>query len=257
MRFRDNTTSEILDAAHQSFRGRVVAPDFNTTSRLVGVTAFGHGGEQGASDEVLRPQEFTAVVPLLFPYGYAAMPPTSEDIEFHWSASGLVGVSCRSPLPTGVPNLASGDSVKFSSAGHYHHQDADGNTDDVVPSGKKHKIHAGGTVRDTAFAHTTEAGASQVASGTKLDDWTHDVKEDIKNTEADLDTIRTALNSTISALQALNSFVASKHGATGVIPPGTIGPLLLVPDTTDGINKDTNHSYVSTGSGVSQVQDDQ
>jgi hypothetical protein len=97
-----------------------------------------------------------------------------------------------------------------------------------------------------------------VASGAALNTWTHDVFNDIAALKTDLSALDVLLKTgppvgtLVANIVALNTFCAGLGGGP-FGPPGTFDST-LTPDTTDGINTDVDHSYVSSGSAKVEVE---
>jgi hypothetical protein len=138
---------------------------FNATTRLVEVQAGGYGGDPTASDPSLLPQTIPGV-PVAFPYGFLSLLPTGDafEVEVFETAGGVLAVSTRSALPSGIPAPAEGDSMQYSSGGSYTHHDASGDTVHEPNSGKDIKLGKGAT---KAVALNND----ECASSTTFDIW--------------------------------------------------------------------------------------
>lgn len=130
----------------RNIAGRCNGMIFDATTRMVEVQVSGWGGDPVASDPSLRPQTIPGM-PVMFPYGFLSLLPTGNEYEVTVleTASGVIGVSMRNALPSGIPTPAEGDSVQYSSGGSYSHHDASGDTVHEPNSGKVIKLGAGAT----------------------------------------------------------------------------------------------------------------
>jgi hypothetical protein len=216
-------------------------------------------------------------------YGLETRPPTGVDVEgvVVDSDGGEVCIAERFSLedldthgtPDEMPARNPGDTVLYAKDGTYIFLDADGkltikamtdNVEIITEAGKRIRLgQDGATYRDVAYAHNTEAGASKVASGAALDTWTHQVRDDIAAIKVDLDQALRASptkwgNKVKITLDALTTWATAGGGPGGAAYGGvTVGNLpgeTLVPNVTDGINADTDHSYASSGSSTSEVE---
>ena len=168
-----------------------------------------------------------------------------------------------------MPALAEGNTAIYSKDGTYIYLDASGklvikamtdNVEIITEAGKQIRLgQNGATYRDTAYAHNTEAGASKVASGAALNTWTHDVFDDVAAIKVDLDNIFTRMSQYELAIDANSGYI--NNIIIDPVPPFPLHiaqsppiAITLVPDTADGINTETDHSYVSSGSDKTEVE---
>jgi hypothetical protein len=130
----------------RNIAGRCNGMTFDAATRLVEVQVSGYGGDPVAADPALRPQTIPGM-PVVFPYGFLSLLPTGDAFEVTVleTASGVVGVSMRNALPSGIPAPAEGDSLQYSSGGSYSHHDADSDTVHEPNSGKVIKLGSGAT----------------------------------------------------------------------------------------------------------------
>lgn len=257
-----------------------------TDTGLAFVQAFGHGDPDDAQNQELL-QEID--IDHVQHYGLVTHPPASDTVD----VEGIVvdadgGEACIAErfnledLDTHgsadqMPARNLGDTVLYAKDGTYIFMDADGkltikamtdNIEIITEAGKQIKLGQDGvTYRDAAYAHNTEAGASKVASGATLNTWTHEVKDDIAATKADLDSVLDP-NPGVGFLRDYSALInnlliwARAGGGvglgTGPLPAGLTATAptgeTLIPKTTDGINTDVDHSYVSSGSTKVEVE---
>jgi hypothetical protein len=166
MRIRPPTQGE--ERVIRNIAGRCNGMTFDATTRLVEVQVSGWGGDPVASDPSLRPQTIPGM-PVVFPFGFLSLLPTGDEYEVTVleTASGVIGVSMRNALPSGVPTPAEGDSIQYSSKGGYTHHDADGDT--VVEPTDSNFIKLGAGATDfVALAQKvlTELGKIETAYNT-------------------------------------------------------------------------------------------
>lgn len=148
---RDETESAIHNAVLDCFRGTVNKSNFDTNSRLI--TLQGQSWTDTTETEV----------PVLFPYGFASMPPAETEVVYQETAAGLIAVSTRSALPSAWPAPADGDACMGSSGGSYSHHDADGDLVLESNSGKFILVGKNATVF-AAKAPTVDSNFSAIKS---------------------------------------------------------------------------------------------
>jgi len=240
---------------------------------LAFLQAYGHGNTEDPDDQELLQE---ADLDHAQHFGFKSGPPADTEAivcDPDGGLSTVAEVDSVEDLDTHgtadqMPDVNSGDTCIYSQDGTYIFLDADGkltikamtdNVEIITEAGKQIKLgQDGATYRDIAYAHNTEAGASKVASGATLNTWTHDVESDIAALKVDIEeAIGTGVTKWgVKVVTALNLCIAAVNLAHGLTlgnaptPPGET----LTPNTTDGINTDVDHSYVSSGSTKAEVE---
>jgi hypothetical protein len=138
-------------AATSCFTGEALQSTFDATNRIVSVQGTGFHRQPLNS------------IPVLFPYGHLGMPPQGVELTYLETASGLVVVSARDTIPSGIPVPKDGDSIQYSSGGSYSHHDADGDTVHEPKSGQVIKLGAG-AAEFTAKGDSVDSRLSELVS---------------------------------------------------------------------------------------------
>lgn len=131
MKPRDDIDRRLQVAAEQAFRGYKTAQD---TAGLI--TGIGH------DKQVLEG------VHAGHPYGQRGNSPAAAETELVYleTAAGLIVVTERSALPSGVSEPASGESLTYGNAGSYAKHTAAGDIEMEPKSGQKAKLGSGATL---------------------------------------------------------------------------------------------------------------
>jgi phage gp45-like len=262
---RDNVLSMALGAIGSIYRSLLAQRNVETEGGNTGKIAFLQVKGRGDPDDVDN-QEIVqeADIDHVQHYGLESYPLADTEMVIMDCDGGEVSLGERDAVPTGLSDLAQGDVRVYDSASQEILLDKDskiritspvGNIEVYAKAGSKVKLGnaSGGTYRAAAYAHNTEAGASKVASGATLNTWTHDVYGDIAKIKTDLDNDFTTLTSHTANLVAINAWILAHPGPV-LGPPGSPVARTVVPATSDGINTDVDHSYVSSGSAKVEVE---
>lgn len=274
---KNRALDALAAVANAMYRGVLVVKSYVTddagTGKLGFIQASGRGDPDSAEGEVVQEADLDHTQH----FGFCSNPPADTELIIVDVDGGECVIAERDSMSTSIPDRATGDTVLYDSGNQYVQLDQDskivikspvGNVEIIAKAGSQVKIgHDGATYRDIAYAHNTEAGASKVASGATLNTWTHNVKSDIDAIHTDLDTCLKAGNPGLLWDHAtwINAILLWARNAGGApAPPPAAMPSggtaaypvgdTVAPDTTDGINTDVDHSYVSSGSTKAEVE---
>jgi len=262
---RNNTFRMVSGAVRSISRWllarRVVEKDNADTGKIAFMQVKGDG-DPGDPDnqDVLQEDDVDHVQH----YGFESYPAADTELIGLDADGGSVVIGERDAVPKTLGDLAQGDVRLYDSAANEILLDADtviritcavGNVELYAKAGSIVKLgnDSSATYRKAAYAHTTEAGASKVASGTTLDVWTGNVLADITAIKADL----LALVSFVNCLAGNAADVATTIVGSGPVSAvcGFPAAPTLAPLTLVDISTGTNHSYVSTGSDAVEVEE--
>jgi hypothetical protein len=178
------------------------------------------------------------------PYGFASQAPAGTEQIVVTSDPQPASID-RFPRPSGLPALGVGETAIYGpNASSYVRAHDDVTVRGKAATGLVH-LGRGGTEFEVAYSGIKETEASAVACGLALNQKT-------ANVVTDLTTVRNTENALVTAI---NLLIAWANAA--LVPPAppivaVVAPAALV---TTAMATGTNHSYVSSGSGTTKVDD--
>jgi phage gp45-like len=263
----------IRGAARGIFRVSIVARALK--DGLAFLQAYAHGDPDDPDNQELLGE---ADVDHVSHFGFSSSPPADTEAIVVEADGGECSLGERDSLEDldthgtadEMPALATGDTCIYSQDGTYIFLDSSGkltikamtdNVEVITEAGKQIKLgQDGATYRDIAYAHKTEAGASQVAVATGLKAYMDKIDADlaaIKTDMTNIDALLVAAGTLTANVVAINGWIATHAPAPGVGPvlgpPGAKAASTLGP-TTAALAVDIDHSYVSSGSDKAEVE---
>lgn len=253
---RNKITKAISNAATAIFRVAFVKRTID--SGLAFLQANGHGDPDDAQNQELLQEDGLDHIQHIGFESYPVMDGDSEGIVVE-SDGGESCIAERRALPDDLKDLVSGEARTYGEDSQSLLHRSGGDNELMAKDGYVNRLGAGdsdaATFRNIAYSHTVQGQASQVAVADGLKAYMDKVDADlaaIKTDMTNIDALLTVAGTLVVNITAINAWILAQGGPV-LGPPGVKAATTLVP-TTAALAVSTDHSYVSTGSGTSEVE---